>query len=152
MSHRRHWPRGEGVTVETALAALENSPVEALRRQWQRVFQRPPPRALRREALLRVLAFELQAAHLGGLSARIERQLLAGPSAEPSTPTRTLKPGTHLVREWQGQSHPVKVLEAGFEYSGKTFESLSAIACTITGTHWSGPRFFGIGRPHGTSQ
>ena len=151
MSRSRLWPRGEGVTLESALAALAECPVEALRHQWQRLFHRAPPRALRRDALLRILAFELQAAHLGGLPARIERRLSAEPSAEEVMPTQILKPGTHLVRQWQGESYQVKVLEEGFEYAGQTFESLSAVACTITGTHWSGPRFFGIGRTDGTS-
>ena len=150
MSRARHRLRSEGVSIETALAALATCPIDALRRQWQRVFHRAPPRALRREALLRVLAFELQAAYLGGLPPSIERRLSAEPSAEAVTRTRPLKPGTHLVRQWQGQSHQVKVLESGFEYAGQAFESLSAIACAITGTHWSGPRFFGVTRAHGT--
>ena len=53
-------------------------------------------------------------------------------------------PGTRLVREWQGVEHAVTVLESGFEYQGKPFKSLSAVANAITGTHWSGPLFFGL--------
>ena len=55
-----------------------------------------------------------------------------------------LKPGARLVREWRGQSHTVIVLEDGFEWQGKRWRSLSAIAREITGAHWSGPRFFGL--------
>ena len=55
-----------------------------------------------------------------------------------------LKPGAKLVREWGGESHDVLVLEAGFAWRGKTWRSLSVIAQAITGTHWSGPRFFGL--------
>jgi hypothetical protein len=55
-----------------------------------------------------------------------------------------LAPGARLVREWQGRTHQVTVLAAGFEYAGQTYRSLSAIARTITGTPWSGPAFFGV--------
>ena len=56
----------------------------------------------------------------------------------------SLSPGTRLLREWQGQTHHVTVLEGGFEYEGRTWRSLSAIARSITGTRWSGPLFFGL--------
>ena len=49
-----------------------------------------------------------------------------------------------LLREWQGQTHHVTVVEGGFEYDGKVWRSLSAIARSITGTPWSGPAFFGL--------
>lgn len=55
-----------------------------------------------------------------------------------------LRPGTRLVREWNGRTHVVDVGEDGFVFDGKTYGSLSAIAKRITGAHWSGPRFFGL--------
>ena len=55
-----------------------------------------------------------------------------------------LRPGTRLVREWNGRTHVVDVSEDGFAFDGKTYRSLSAIAKRITGAHWSGPRFFGL--------
>jgi len=58
--------------------------------------------------------------------------------------TITLKPGARLVREWDGETHEILVVEDGFEWRGKTWRSLSAIARELTGTHWSGPRFFGL--------
>jgi hypothetical protein len=57
-----------------------------------------------------------------------------------------MKPGLRLVREWRGETHTVLVLEDGFEWNGNRRRSLSAIAREITGTHWSGPRFFGLKR------
>lgn len=54
------------------------------------------------------------------------------------------KPGARLVREWHGRTHTVTVTEDGFEYAGMTYASLTKIARKITGTHWSGPRFFGL--------
>jgi hypothetical protein len=53
-------------------------------------------------------------------------------------------PGTRLVRDWHGIGHTVIVLEDGFEYAGERWKSLTAIAKAITGTHWNGPRFFGL--------
>ena len=53
-------------------------------------------------------------------------------------------PGTRIVREWQGVEHAVTVLENGYEYLGRPFKSLSAVANAITGTCWSGPLFFGV--------
>ena len=55
-----------------------------------------------------------------------------------------LKPGAKLVREWRGKTHDVLVLEDGFQWRGQRGRSLSAIAREISGTHWSGPRFFGL--------
>lgn len=70
---------------------------------------------------------------------------LAGRSPAARPPV-TLKPGTRLLREWQGATHEVLVLDVGFDYAGQTYKSLSAIARAITGTPWSGPLFFGIKR------
>jgi len=62
----------------------------------------------------------------------------------------TMRAGTQLVREWNGRSYQVEVLEEGFRMNGEHFRSLSAIALRITGTNWSGPRFFGLNSPAGT--
>jgi hypothetical protein len=48
------------------------------------------------------------------------------------------------VREWRGRTHAVVAVEGGFEHDGKVYASLTRIAQTITGAHWSGPRFFGL--------
>lgn len=56
----------------------------------------------------------------------------------------TLRPGAKLVREWRGEPHEILVLEDGFQWRGERWRSLTAIACAITGGHWSGPRFFGL--------
>lgn len=55
-----------------------------------------------------------------------------------------LSPGTKLVRDWHGVGHTVTVLEKGFDYDGKVWSSLTAIASAITGSKWNGPRFFGV--------
>ena len=61
-----------------------------------------------------------------------------------SAAAASLSPGTQLLREWQGQTHHVTVLPEGFEYDGKVFRNLTAIARAITGMAWSGPQFFGL--------
>src|SRR5438132_9741372 len=67
------------------------------------------------------------------------------------SPQRRLKPGTVLLRDYQGQRHTVTVARDGFDWQGTTYASLSAIARTITGTAWSGPRFFALAPRNGTS-
>lgn len=68
----------------------------------------------------------------------------AGESSSKTPPPRKFTPGTRLVRDWQGVGHTVTVLDGGFEYDDKHWKSLSAIAKTITGAKWNGPRFFGL--------
>jgi hypothetical protein len=63
-----------------------------------------------------------------------------------------IKPGTRLIREWRGETHKVTVTAEGFAYGGKRYKSLSKIARLITGTRWSGPRFFGLETPRNTTQ
>src|SRR5262249_27581859 len=74
-----------------------------------------------------------------------------GLAGHGGSPRRQLKPGTVLVRDYQGQRHTVTVAPDGFDWQGTTYASLSAIARAITGTAWSGPRFFALARRNGTS-
>ena len=62
----------------------------------------------------------------------------------PGAPAGSVSPGTHLVREWNGRTYQVEVIDNGYRFDGKTYPSLTAITKRITGTHWSGPRFFGL--------
>jgi hypothetical protein len=102
--------------------------------------------------LFRMLAYRLQAHHLGDLDGECQRLLdkAASPEAagkravDGSRMTTAVRPGTILAREWNGQIHRVTVLADGFAWNGKTFPSLSKIALAITGTRWNGPRFFGL--------
>lgn len=67
-----------------------------------------------------------------------------GNSGKVEPASGAIKPGTWLSRKWHGEVHQVIVLESGFEYRGERYSSLSEIAKRITGSHWSGPRFFGL--------
>jgi hypothetical protein len=107
---------------------------------------------LPRHLLLRVLAYRLQADHLGDLDGDSRRLLddAASPEAAGQRAVdmghiaASVRPGAMLSREWNGRMHHVAVLAEGFAWSGKTYPSLSKIAFAITGTRWSGPRFFGL--------
>ena len=91
-------------------------------------------------------AYAAQCKRHGGLSATTRRalkQIASGEKAELAI-APSLSPGAHLVREWNGRTYQVHVVEGGFEMDGKTWRSLSAIAKHITGATWSGPRLFGL--------
>ena len=110
--------------------------------RWREVFERPPPKYLSPQFMKRVLIWEMQNRALGGVSLNTTRRLNQIASGK-SLPTRT-KRGSHLIREWNGRTYQVEVVEGGYVMDGKTWRSLSAIARHITGARWSGPRFFGV--------
>jgi hypothetical protein len=96
--------------------------------------------------MLPILAFRIQELSRGGLSAQTRGKLtetIGKLSTSSHRAPRRFRPGTRIVREWKGKVHEVTITDDGFEYEGETFKSLSPIACRITGTHWSGPAFFG---------
>lgn len=114
--------------------------------EWEAVFGSPPPPYLSVPFMEKALAFEAQCKALGGVPAGTKRALkriATGESAAAST-TTNLRLGVQFVREWNGRTYQVQVVEGGFELDGKTWKSLSAIAKHITGTDCSGPRFFGL--------
>ena len=133
------------------LEGLPYLPRSGLVAAWQELFGKTPPKQTSRELLISAIAWGIQARRHGGLKPKVERRLerlaeeLKG-NGKPHTlhPTPRLRPGTRLVREWQGEAHRVTVLEDGFEYREARYASLSRIAREITGTRWSGPAFFGL--------
>lgn len=172
-------------SVATEVAAICQLPREDLAGRWERIFGSIPSPGIRTELLVRSAAWQLQAKHLGGLSAgtrRLLKSAMAGIEPKPADRTglvheaadgsgtasalldendvgkvavdrrqrvaarqrRTLLPGARLLRDWNGRTHVVDVIEGGYVFEAKVYPSLTAIAATITGTHWSGPRFFGL--------
>lgn len=102
-----------------------------------------------------MIAYRIQAEALGDLDAETLRYLKTiqntGSPVEAITlmdtfsqRRRTLSPGTVLTREWKDRIHRVMVVDGGFAFDGRTYDSLSNIAFAITGTKWNGPRFFGL--------
>jgi Protein of unknown function (DUF2924) len=138
-------------SVLAQLAALPEKSTAELKRLWRDLYDREPP-PYNKPFLVKRLAYRVQELAYGGLSARAEAKLdrlIAEEEARLNgklPKNRGDRPiaGTRLIREWQGVEHTVTVLADGFEYQGRRYKSLSAIARAITGTRWNGPAFFGL--------
>ena len=139
-----------------ALARLPELALSELRQQWRTLYKWDASPHLSRELLLRAVAYRMQEVALGGLRPARHRQLRQiaqqlNETRAANTPARPgLKPGTRLIREWQGRTYDVLVLDDGFSWQNTHYRSLSAIARKITGTAWSGPLFFGL-KPNRTA-
>lgn len=132
------------------LALLPALDREELLARWRNLYGRDAPAQISRPILIRAIAYRMQEQVQGGLKpatrrllARVADDAGAGRPITPSAPI-TLKPGTRLLREWQGATHEVIVLEDGALFRGQRYRSLSEVARLITGSRWSGPRFFGL--------
>jgi len=123
---------------------------DELRQRWAEHWGGQPHRYIRREMLEKSLAFKIRELSGNGLTAEQQKKLdnlVAQYRRDPECFDEgriMLSPGTRLVRVWQNTKHSVLVMEAGFEYQGQKFTSLSEIAYTITGTRWNGWIFFGL--------
>jgi Protein of unknown function (DUF2924) len=135
-------------TVLAQIAALKGKSTPQLREIWKELFGREAP-VLGRRYLEDRLAFRIQELRFGGLSDRARRKLdaLADPlepkAARRREPGRPIA-GTQLRRQWQGVEHVVTVREHDFEYEGRPYRSLSAVARAIAGSRWNGWAFFGL--------
>ena len=133
-----------------ALSRLPKLDIHELREEWCRLYKLDASPHLSRELLIRAVAYRIQEVALGGLRPHSQHQLRqvamelkqTGEAAKRFRPQ--LKPGTRLLREWQGRTYEVVVLDDGFSWQGTRCNSLTAIARKITGTAWSGPLFFGL--------
>ncbi len=126
--------------IKVALADLARLPRADLADRWAAEFGHPPPPRVHRSLLAGALAWQLQMrAQSIWMPAKIRKML-----DQASGGKLVAQPGTRLVREWQGRIYQVTVLASGFEYDGRTYASLTAIAREITSISWSGPRFFGL--------
>src|SRR6266852_5512288 len=143
---RQRWT--DSAAIEAEIARIRSLALDALRRRWRVVFGRTPPAALSKDMLGRMIAWRMQERAFGGLD-RESLTFLDGLARHGSSSGRNLKPGTVLVRDYQGQRHTVTVAPNGFDWQGTTYPSLSAIARAITGTAWSGPRFFALAPANG---
>lgn len=109
-------------------------------KQWQIIFNTPPPSGLQTNLLKKIIGWQQQAQKQGDLSAK-ERKLLLG---DTSKAISNQPIGSQLIRVWKDETHHVTVLDKGYLYQGTHWKSLSAISKQITGTPWSGPAFFGL--------
>jgi hypothetical protein len=140
----------DATACREALSRLPKLDLGELRQQWRTLYKAEASPHLSRELLVRAVAYRMQEVALGGLRPGGQRELrqitqrfkqtgAANIRARPE-----LKPGTRLMREWQGRTYDVLVLDDGFSWQNTRYRSLSAIARKITGTPWSGPLFFGL--------
>lgn len=133
------------------LDRLADMSTDELKAEWARRYAAPAPN-LSPDLLRLGIAYRLQEQRLGSVSRSTKlllRQLAAAPKEgeRKGPPPRKLTVGTRLVRDWHGVGHTVTVLDSGFEYEGRHWCSLTAIAKAISGSHCSGPGFFGLTGP-----
>ena len=137
-------------SLSSEIAALATMTYSELHLAWRRHYRAVPPKKISRDILEIGVAWKIQENKLGGLGAAVKRQIAELARTMESKfdlvkpRTMSLKPGARLLRNWLGVTHEVLVVEDGFVWAGRTWRSLSAIAREITGTRWSGPRFFGL--------
>src|SRR5712675_2392096 len=136
--------------VLAQIGALKSMPVTGLKSRWRELFDTEPPPYNRRFLESR-LAYRIQELAFGGLKPETVERLAAlaeglggkGAKQARSAQDRPIA-GTRLIRDWQGVEHSVTVRDDGYEYQGRPYKSLSAIARLITGTRWNGWVFFGL--------
>jgi Protein of unknown function (DUF2924) len=154
----------QSTTMTARIQALQQMSTAQLREEWRRVMGEEP-RSYHRTWLWRRLAWAIQAKEYGGLSARAQERLnellpqaeawmplgrkafqgIGTPLPVPSTKTPALPtPGTVLTRKYRDRTIAVTVLEGGFDFEGKRYASLTAVAKAVTGAHWNGRAFFGL--------
>jgi len=139
-------------TVLRQVAELNDMNLSQLKQRWRELFDSEPP-SYGRSFMAKRLAYRIQELAYGGLSGETRDQMdrilhsvgYDGMGRKGCVKKQTGPiPGTLLIREWKGRRHEVSALENGFEYRGRRFRSLSAVAVHITGTKWNGPAFFGL--------
>lgn len=131
--------------VTTQLAQLPNMEINDLMTLWDNLFDNPP-RSRTKSLLIRKIAWRIQELAYGGLSDNVKKKIRSTQQTSSTKKRKKNLPpiGTILEREHGGEMHRVTVLKDGFEYRHCKYKSLTKIATMITGTKWSGPRFFGL--------
>ena len=133
--------------LDEQLAALATMSPAQLRDEWQRLWGSPAPNVTA-DLLRGGLAYRLQEKRHGGLPAAVVRELARmlgnGDAGTARLQPAPLRPGTRLVRQWQGRTISVLAVERGFMWEERPYRSLTQIAREVTGARWSGPRFFGL--------
>ena len=146
-------PLFEREAIEAEIDRVRSLGVDALRTLWRTTFRSSPPPAFSKDILARFLCWHIQEQAFGGLDPKTAKHLdgLARGDRSRADRPRRLKPGTVLLREYQGERHTVTVVANGYVWREATYASLSSIARAITGTAWNGPRFFGLRSDKGTA-
>jgi len=142
----------DDAALQAEIGRLPDLSLLELRHRWKTLFGHSAAKSLRRNFLARAVAYQMQVEAYGGLSVATKRRLREIANAARNGDANVLlgssriKPGTQMIRQWQDTTHIVTALAEGFEWNGRTYKSLSAVANAITGTNWNGFAFFGIKR------
>lgn len=123
---------------------IQALPTTEIRDLYKQLFQSPPPAKSRKEFLLGNICWAIQVKDLGKQFKKLQEQLANQAQNKAISSKTQYMPGTRIIREWKGETHEVIVEESGYRWRNRQFKSLSHIAREITGTRWSGPRFFGL--------
>jgi len=111
---------------------------------YQEVISKPPPVKARKEFLLGNISWHIQAQSISKNVNQLRQKIVTNAARQRTSPNVSYKAGTRLIREWRGISHEVLIEVNHFVWQQRKYKSLSEIAREITGTRWSGPRFFGL--------
>ncbi len=134
--------------LEQQIEGLRRMSREQLKNRWRDLYKAVPPAAFTPDLIARGIAWRLQEKEQSGLSGEARRALSefrkASPRRRRASARASLRPGNRLVRRWRGRTYVVEVTEGGLMFEGARYSSLSVIASKITGTRWSGPKFFGL--------
>jgi hypothetical protein len=142
----------DDAALEAEITVLPDLDHTELRARWKKLFGNPAPKSLRRKFLAKAVAYQMRVEAHGGLSPVIRRRLREIADAvrrgdvDAVLGSPSIKRGTQMIRQWKDKTLTVTALDDGFEFDGRIFSSLSAIAKAITGTNWNGYSFFGIKR------
>ena len=142
----------EDAALEAEIGRLPALSLLELRNRWKMLFGHSAPKSLRRNFLARAVAYQMQAKAYGGLSVGTKRRLreianaIRNGDANSMLGSTRIRTGTQMIRQWQNTTHTVTAVAEGFEWNGRTYKSLSAVANAITGTNWNGFAFFGVKR------
>ena len=147
---KQRFSNSETTKTSGEIAALTHLSVSELKDRWRSVNGTEPPPRSSRKLLVSAIAYRIQERAFGGLKPSA-RRLLERASEDTGSrrilhtrPFTRATTGTVLIRDWQGKSHHVTVLDRGVLYRKKNYRSLSQVARVITGCRWSGPLFFGL--------
>lgn len=138
--------------LKAAIDELRLQSREVLIARFRELYRSEAPKQISRDLLVRAISFRLQQKAYGGHNAGLHRRLrsmaaeLRRTGSIEAKGAQTVKPGTRLIREWQGAVHEVTVSDDGYVYRDQRYRSLSQIARAITGTRWSGLAFFGLNK------
>ena len=139
-------PASDREAIEAEIAHVRSLGLDELHTLWRLTFRSAPPPAFTKDLMARFLCWDIQEQAFGGVDPETAKHLdgLAQGNKPGKDRPRRLKPGTVLLREYQGERHTVTVVANGYVWHETTYASLSTIARAITGTSWNGPRFFGL--------